>query len=343
MALLVFPPTPLNGDIYPVSPPVGTNIYQWSAVDQTWRLLGPSTGVTPGVYGSSTLIPQITVDATGRITLAQNIPISVGTVSSVDASGGTTGLTFSGGPITTTGVLTLGGRLAIANGGTGATTANDALNALLPAQTGNTGFVLQTDGANTSWVDGSTIFVSLVGTGTGLTGGPITTTGTISLDLTYTDGRYLQTTGGTMTGTTNFATGSSLIIDAGASFVMDGGATFNGTTQFNTAPTFGPGVSSSSAAQVTYSNATSGLTATNVQAAIDEVDGIAGAALPKAGGTMTGNITFNLSQTFPGVAKIITVPTSSADPGTLGDVAFGTGFFYWFDGIQWLRVAGSTF
>jgi hypothetical protein len=46
-----------------------------------------------------------------------------GTLTSVDASGGTTGLTFSGGPITTSGTLTLGGTLAISNGGTGTTTA----------------------------------------------------------------------------------------------------------------------------------------------------------------------------------------------------------------------------
>jgi len=42
-----------------------------------------------------------------------------GTVTSVAASGGTTGLTFSGSPITTSGTLTLGGTLATANGGTG--------------------------------------------------------------------------------------------------------------------------------------------------------------------------------------------------------------------------------
>lgn len=46
----------------------------------------------------------------------------LGTVTSVNASGGTTGLTFSGGPITTTGTLTLAGTLGVANGGTGTTT-----------------------------------------------------------------------------------------------------------------------------------------------------------------------------------------------------------------------------
>lgn len=42
-----------------------------------------------------------------------------GTVTSVSGSGGTTGMTLTGGPITGAGTLTLGGTLAIANGGTG--------------------------------------------------------------------------------------------------------------------------------------------------------------------------------------------------------------------------------
>ena len=46
----------------------------------------------------------------------------VGSVTSVDVSGGTTGLTTSGGPITAAGVITLAGTLAVANGGTGVTT-----------------------------------------------------------------------------------------------------------------------------------------------------------------------------------------------------------------------------
>jgi len=49
-----------------------------------------------------------------------------GTVTSVDVSGGTTGLTTSGGPITTSGTITLAGILNITNGGTGASTAAGA-------------------------------------------------------------------------------------------------------------------------------------------------------------------------------------------------------------------------
>lgn len=49
-----------------------------------------------------------------------------GTVTSVDVSGGTTGLTTTGGPITTSGTITLGGILNVANGGTGSSTAAGA-------------------------------------------------------------------------------------------------------------------------------------------------------------------------------------------------------------------------
>ena len=45
----------------------------------------------------------------------------------------------------------LTGTLAIVNGGTGQTTANAALNALLPAQTSNANKYLQTNGTNSSW------------------------------------------------------------------------------------------------------------------------------------------------------------------------------------------------
>ena len=51
-----------------------------------------------------------------------NVSAGTGTVTSVAVSGGTTGLTTSGGPITTSGTITLAGTLAVANGGTGTAT-----------------------------------------------------------------------------------------------------------------------------------------------------------------------------------------------------------------------------
>lgn len=57
-----------------------------------------------------------------------------GTVTSVAMDGGTTGLTYTGSPITTSGTITLGGTLGSANGGTG------------QDLSGNTGFVKVTSG-----------------------------------------------------------------------------------------------------------------------------------------------------------------------------------------------------
>jgi hypothetical protein len=78
---------------------------------------------------------------------------AAGVVTSVGVSGGTTGLITTGGPITSSGTITLGGVLGIGSGGTGTTTANGALNNLLPAQAGNASKWLFTNGTTTSWVD----------------------------------------------------------------------------------------------------------------------------------------------------------------------------------------------
>lgn len=60
-------------------------------------------------------------------------------------------LTPTSGTLNISGGVGLTTALPIGSGGTGQTTANTALNALLPTQTGNSGKVLSTDGSNTSW------------------------------------------------------------------------------------------------------------------------------------------------------------------------------------------------
>jgi hypothetical protein len=83
-----------------------------TAPDQVVSLTAGSNVTVTGSY------PNFTIAASGGG--------GGGTVTSVAASGGTTGLTFTGSPITTNGTLTLGGTLALANGGTGATDAATA-------------------------------------------------------------------------------------------------------------------------------------------------------------------------------------------------------------------------
>ena len=124
------------------------------------RLLGRGAGAGAGVTQEIALGTGLSMSGT---TLSAS---AAGTVTSVAASGGTTGLTFSGSPVTTAGTLTLGGILAIANGGTGSDTAANAVAAIgaypvtNPAgYTSNAGTVTNvsaTGGANISVATGTT-------------------------------------------------------------------------------------------------------------------------------------------------------------------------------------------
>lgn len=80
--------------------------------------IGNGTGYTLSTLTAGT---NVSISNTaGGITISAT-PSAGGTVTSVDFSGGTTGLTTSGGPITVSGTITLGGVLNVASGGTGAT------------------------------------------------------------------------------------------------------------------------------------------------------------------------------------------------------------------------------
>ena len=103
MALLNFPPAPINGQLFPSTPLPGQTQYEWSEANGTWALLGPATTVVPGCYGDTANVAAICVDAQGRITSAVNVPITDGgTVTSITAG---TGLT--GGTITSSGTIAL--------------------------------------------------------------------------------------------------------------------------------------------------------------------------------------------------------------------------------------------
>lgn len=91
-----------------------------------------------------------------------------GTVTSVAASGGTTGMSFTGSPITTTGTLTLTGTLALANGGTGAALADPGADRIM--------FWDDSAGAVT-WLT--------AGNGTTITTTTLSAGGTLSADVTF--------------------------------------------------------------------------------------------------------------------------------------------------------------
>ena len=137
-----------------------------TAPDQVVVLTGAGTTTVTGTY------PNFTITSNDS---------TVGTVTSVAASGGTTGLSFTGSPITTAGTLTLGGTLAVANGGTGATDAATALTNLgaYPASnpsgfTSNVGTVTSVSG--TGSVSGLSLSGTVTSTGSLTLGGTLVVT-----------------------------------------------------------------------------------------------------------------------------------------------------------------------
>ena len=179
-----------------------------TAPDQIVSLTGGGLTSITGTY------PNFTITSSG----------GTGTVSSVAASGGTTGLTFSGSPITTSGTLTLGGTLAVANGGTGATSAAAALTNLGAAASGAntdiTSIVLTTgtvstapasnnDIVNKAYVD--TLFASGIHFHQ-----PVRVESPTNLNATYNNG-----TAGVGATLTNAGTQAALVIDGVTVSVAD--------------------------------------------------------------------------------------------------------------------------
>ena len=120
----------------------------------------------PADRGTSGQILKL-ADANGTLSWADDD--NTGTVTSVALSV-PTGLTVTGSPITTSGTITIGGTLGVANGGTGSTTLTGILvgngtSAISAVSDGTVGQVLSTNGSGTySFIDAATGDVSISGT-----------------------------------------------------------------------------------------------------------------------------------------------------------------------------------
>ena len=178
------------------------NVFITLAATRTLQLKSsdtPTAGSIP--YGDGSTLSYSSVGTAGQVLLSGGSgsptwsSAGTGSVTSVDVSGGTTGLTTSGGPVTTSGTITIAGTLATANGGTGGTATPIAGTipygtgtALAYSAAGTSGQVLTSGGAGTpTWTTvtgtGTVTSVDVSGGTTGLTysGGPITGSGTITM------------------------------------------------------------------------------------------------------------------------------------------------------------------
>jgi hypothetical protein len=157
--------------------------------------------------------------------------------SSVAITGGTmSGVAITGGSIS--GITDL----AIADGGTGASTAQDARNNLLPTQTGNSSKFLTTDGTNVAWeaVDISTADVTgTLPVANGGTGATTLTANNVLLGngtsapqfvAPSTSGNVLTSDGTTWTSAQGFVTGMIMLWSGSIASIPSGWALCNGSS-----------------------------------------------------------------------------------------------------------------
>ncbi len=217
----------------------GSLAVDYAGTDNVILAAADGTGVTV-VAGDRLLVSDASDNNAKYVNISQiTSAIGGGTVTSVDGSGGSTGLTLTGGAITTSGTLTLGGLLATGSGGTGLTsfTTGDILYAsnsstLAKLAIGSAGQVLKVNSGLPSWQadsnSGGTV-TSITNAADSGTGSAITTSGT----FTYSGGTNITTSvsGTTVTintsATTNVGTVTS--VTAGSGMTQSGTSTVNPT------------------------------------------------------------------------------------------------------------------
>jgi hypothetical protein len=297
--------------------PVGSNSATPSG---KLNLLFGSGGTTPAETGLS-------VASNGQITFAsgQTFPgLGSGTVTSVATGAGLTG-----------GVITNAGTISIATGGvTNSLLANPSIT--VQAGSGLSGGGLVALGGTVTLTNSSPGLggtVTSVATGTGLTGGTITSSGTLSLNTGYTDGRYLQLSGGALTGglsgtTANF---SGTMTAAGALITHLGAATakqgFKSSPLDFQASSFNSSQMAANAEDFRWQAEPARNNSSTPSATLNLLFGSKGGSPGETGLSIASNglLTFAPGQTFPSAGTItqITAGSGLSGGGSSGNVTLG--------------------
>lgn len=236
---------------------INSNFYQVAVVDGNADVTGLTvadiTATTSANLGTVTAVTitggingqVLTTNGSGNLSWSTPAP---GGVTSVDVSGGTTGLTTSGGPITSSGTITIAGTLTEANGGTNQTSYSggdilyaSATNTLAKRTIGSDGQVLTVSTGVPVWASlpasVSTFNTSLDGlTPTVGTSGAVTLAGTLGAisggtsQSTYATGDIIYASAtNTLAKRAAGATGTVLTMNGGVPTwqTPSGGETFN--------------------------------------------------------------------------------------------------------------------
>jgi hypothetical protein len=333
------------------------NVFITLAATRTLQL-GPSDTPTAGSvpYGTGSTLGYTAAGSSGQFLKSNGAGAptwvtasGTGTVTSIDVSGGTTGLTASGGPVTTSGTITLAGTLAYGNGGTGGTAAPTAGTipygtgtALAYSATGTSGQVLTSGGAGApTWttVTGTGTVTSVAQTFTGglisVSGSPITAAGTLALTVAGTSGGVPYFGSSSTWASSAVLTASAIMVGGGA-----GAAPSTITTGTGVVTALGLAVSGSGSIVLGTSPTVNNPTVTNYVESVVAIGTVTTTnTIALTNGTVqTATLTASVGCTF-------TMPTATAGKSFVlllkqaASVGLGTATF---TGVKWGTAGAPT-
>lgn len=254
-----------------------------------------STGITAGEY----IAPTMRVDAYGRVTEIANTP-SIGTVTSIAFTPGA-GINIDGGPITDDGTVT------ITN--TGVTRLNAGPGILMSGSTGE--ITIYSANPNT----GSVTSVGVTSNTLTITGGPISTSGTINIEMPETDSMTGNFSAGNLTSNASLlvlgnanvvgsfrAGGTSTLV---GNLLVTANANVTGNVRFGGTTTSVGNLTVTANANVTGNSVIGGTTTST------------GNLLVTANANVTGNVTFGGTTTSTGNLLV------TANANVTGNTVFG--------------------